>query len=161
MTVFFDNRHALIDRAHAILECRHQAEDVAQDIYLKLREHPIGQPVTQPLGYLYRMVRNLSIDRLRRQQWENYRSVGEDQAQVLPCSKPSPEAAVIHRAMLAQLHSALMELPERTRQIFEMTQLQGHTQREAARRMEASPTLINFLLRDALIHCRQRLGMPV
>ncbi|WP_166366237.1 sigma-70 family RNA polymerase sigma factor [Pseudomonas akapageensis] len=160
LKTFFENRQALIDRAHAILGCRQQADDVAQDIYLKLREQPVDQPVAHTLGYLYRMVRNLSIDRLRRQQWENCHSVGEEQAHVLLCSKPSPEAAVIHRAMLEQVHKALLELPERTRRIFEMTQLQGHTQREAARQMEASPTLINFLLRDALTHCRRRLGIP-
>lgn len=156
---FLDNRQALIDRANAILGCRYQAEDVAQDIYLKLCEQSVCLPVAHPLGYLYRMVRNLSIDRLRRQHWENCHSVGEEQAYVLLCSKPSPEAAVIHRAMLEQVHRALLELPERTRRIFEMTQLQGHTQREAARREDASPTLINFLLRDALRHCRQRLGV--
>lgn len=159
LDTFLANRPALVDRASALLNCRERAEDVAQDIYLKLCEHPPSGSIRQPLGYLYRMVRNLCIDHLRRQQWEVRHSVDQDSIWELPASSPSPETNTLQRKLLEQLSSALSELPVRTRKVFEMTQVDGHTQREAAREVGASPTLINFLLRDALGHCRQRLGV--
>lgn len=58
---------------------------------------------------------------------------------------------------LRQLLAALAELTPRMRQVFTLSQLEGLTQREVATTMGASPTLINFILRDTLVHCRARL----
>jgi RNA polymerase sigma-70 factor (ECF subfamily) len=33
----------------------------------------------------------------------------------------------------------------------------GHTQREIAQMLDVSPTLVNFMIRDALDHCRSAL----
>ncbi|MFC6978486.1 sigma factor-like helix-turn-helix DNA-binding protein [Microbulbifer taiwanensis] len=52
---------------------------------------------------------------------------------------------------------ALGELPERTRRVFELYRMGGHTQREIAKMLGVSPTLVNFMIRDALNHCRSAL----
>jgi hypothetical protein len=53
--------------------------------------------------------------------------------------------------------AALQELPERTRQAFELHRIDGVPQREIASQMQVSPTLVNFMVRDAHNHCRSKL----
>jgi RNA polymerase sigma-70 factor (ECF subfamily) len=55
------------------------------------------------------------------------------------------------------LSSALAQMPERTRYAFEMYKLHGRTQNDIAKDLGVSPTLVNFMVRDALLHCRQAL----
>jgi RNA polymerase sigma factor (sigma-70 family) len=52
---------------------------------------------------------------------------------------------------------ALDELPERTRSAFELYRSGSYTQREVAQQLGISTTLVNFMIRDARIHCRQSL----
>ncbi len=61
------------------------------------------------------------------------------------------------RQALCALAGALSELPERTQRAFEMCRLQGMTQKEIASELGVSPTLVNFMVRDACIHCRAKL----
>ena len=41
-----------------------EADDIAQDLWLRLRAVPVG-PIANPVGYLYRMALNLAVDRAR------------------------------------------------------------------------------------------------
>lgn len=69
----------------------------------------------------------------------------------------SPEIEHEDRQTLEAISSALQTLPERTRYAFEMYRLHGRTQKEIAEELGVSPTLVNFMVRDALIHCRKTL----
>lgn len=151
------HRRVLIDAARGVLGCRSRAEDVVHDAFLKLWESGDRHVVEDPLRYLFRMVRNLSIDRLRRQALEGRYSADEDALDELPAPQSGPEQRAIGQLEWQRLQHALGELPERTRTVFTMSQLEGYSQREVASHLSASPTLVHFLLRDALSHCRSRL----
>lgn len=45
--------------------------------------------------------------------------------------------------------------PKRTRYAFEMYRLHGVPQKDIAKELGVSPTLVNFMIRDALVHCRK------
>ncbi len=53
--------------------------------------------------------------------------------------------------------AALEELPERTWHAFELHRIGGMSQRDIALQLKVSPTLVNFMIRDAHNHCRLRL----
>jgi hypothetical protein len=52
---------------------------------------------------------------------------------------------------------ALRELPERTSHVFQMHRIDGVSQRDIASQLLVSPTLVNFMVRDAHNHCRSKL----
>ena len=155
--LYCEHRHILIDAAQRVLSCRSRAEDVVQDAFLKLWESGDRHNIDDPLRYLFRMVRNLAIDRLRHQALEGRYSADEDLLDELPAPQSGPEQRAIGQLEWQRLQFALGELPERTRTVFTMSQLEGYSQREVASHLCASPTLVHFLLRDALKHCRNRL----
>jgi RNA polymerase sigma factor (sigma-70 family) len=74
----------------------------------------------------------------------------------------TPEALAIDRQQLSIVEQALAQLPERARRVFELYRLEGRTQRDIATMFGISPTLVNFMIRDALDQCRDALrqGRP-
>lgn len=155
--LYSEHRHILIDVARGVLGCRARAEDVVQDAFLKLFERVECRTIEEPLRYLFRMVRNLSIDRLRRLALEGRHSSAEEHLHELLVPQSGIEQQAIDQLQWQRLQRVLDELPERTRTVLRMSQLEGYSQREVAASLNASPTLVHFLLRDALDHCRNRL----
>jgi RNA polymerase sigma factor (sigma-70 family) len=152
--MFITNRQTFINAAARILGCRSHAEDVVHDAYLKLRSaSAIPGPHSQ-ISYLLRVVRNLAIDRYRRQALEKRYAGSEEEGLYICATGASPEVLHESRQTLEALSEALAQLPERTRYVFEMYRLQGKTQSAIAAELGVSPTLVNFMVRDTLVHCR-------
>jgi RNA polymerase sigma-70 factor (ECF subfamily) len=154
------NRHrgVLTDFAQGLLGCRARAEDVVQDAFLKLWEDGDPRAIRDALKYLFRVVRNLAIDRLRRLGLEGRYQVDDERGLDVPAATPSPERVVLGELHWQHLQRALGELPTRTRTAFTMSQVEGYSQREVASHLRASPTLVHLMVRDAVYHCRVRLG---
>lgn len=155
LCTYHTHREGLLRLAAKFLGCRARAEDVVQDAFVKMLESDLAS--TEPARYMFRVVRNLAIDRLRRQRLERNHGA-ETQLQEQPRFEMSPERVLAGRESVDQLVGALNELPKRMRIVFNLSQIQGYTQRDVARVIGTSPTMVNFLLRDTLSHCRARLG---
>lgn len=113
--VLLANREALL----RFLQARGagtEAEDILQELWLKLATRPPSAPVSEPLGYLHRMAHNLMHDRTR----TAIRRRGREAAwwEDRPAEAPSAEDALLVRDDLADAERALDELGERTRSIF-------------------------------------------
>ncbi|ODC05354.1 hypothetical protein BFW38_10165 [Terasakiispira papahanaumokuakeensis] len=162
LMLYQQHERALIDCAERLLGSRAQAEEVVQDAFLKIWEQRLGDNVREPQRFLFRIVRNLALDRLRRQSLEQ-RYLQQQlsiEMDTVPAGS-SPEEETLGMDMLRQLVMALSELPTRMRRVLILIRLEGRTQRDVAQCLGVSPTLVNFILRDTLAHCRQRLQLPV
>ena len=155
---FTAHRSQLHQVAARILGNRDRAEDVIQDAYLKITEVRAVLVVKQPVAYIFRVVRNLAIDHYRRASLESSLFTVEEEAHSVPSPAATPEAVSISRQQLSLVAEALDQLPKRTRRVFELYRVGGHTQREIAQMLGVSPTLVNFMIRDALDHCRNALN---
>lgn len=155
---FVSYRRALIETAARIVGCRAGAEDVVQDTFVKLFDQDeCGIVIRQPVGYLFQTVRNLAIDRHRRAALEQRHAGTEEDGLLVASEAASPEAISLGRESLGTVANALAELPERTQQAFEMYRIRGMKQKEIAGVLGVSPTLVNFMIRDAMTHCRDAL----
>lgn len=56
---------------------------------------------------------------------------------------------------LENIADALTRLAPAHRYAFEMYRLHGMPQKDIAKELGVSPTLVNFMIRDALVHCRK------
>ncbi len=152
---FLDNRTTLIKIATRITGCRSRAEDVVQDAFFRLRRSPSAASIRGHLSYIYQTVRNLAIDHYRKQVSEKrYYSPEEDGFNVA-VHGASPEALHLNQATLEVIAEQLTQLPERTQYAFEMYCLHGIPQKVIASELGVSPTLVNFMIRDAMQLCRQ------
>lgn len=154
--VFVKERIKIFNSVLKILANRELAEDVVHDAYLKVKEAGATLAITQPSAYAFRVARCLAIDRYRRRALETGLFAGESE-EGQGVSYTTPERIEIGREELRQVSKAMEALPSRTRRAFELYRMGGYTQREVAEQLGVSTTLVNFMIRDALSHCRSAL----
>ncbi|WPP02035.1 RNA polymerase factor sigma-70 [Pseudomonas sp. HR96] len=153
--LFLDNYPLLVKVAMRITGCRSYAEDVVQDAFIRLNRSPMAATVKSQVSYLFQVVRNLSIDHYRKQILERRYAAPAEEGLDAAIASATPEAIHDDRQTLALIDVALAQLPQRTRYAFEMYRIHGRPQKELAAELGVSPTLVNFMIRDAQVHCHQ------
>ncbi|MCW2271589.1 RNA polymerase factor sigma-70 [Pseudomonas sp. JUb96] len=157
LDVFYDQRSRLIGLAARITGCRSHAEDIVHEAFMKVDDAGETEQIRSQASYLTRVVRNLSIDHYRRRQFEE-RLISQDTDSYEPPvhHAETPEALVSDQQLLERVSGALADLPERTRYAFEMCRIHGMKQKDIAKALGVSPPLVHAMIREALLHCREK-----
>ena len=139
------------------------AEDLVQDIYVRLSGLEQPAEIQNPMAYLYRLGSNLMLDRLRGERRTAHRDgawldsqttrVGTEEIS----AEPSAEAAVAARQRLALLTAAISELNPQTQRIFRMHKLEGLSHPEVAAQLGISRSAVEKHMMAALKHLLRRL----
>ena len=129
--------------AARMLGDRAEAEDVAQEAMLRLwRQAPKWrQGEAKVTTWLYRVVSNLCVDRLRKT-----RETVELHVALEPADgSPGAEAGLLQAARVAALDAALRDLPERQRQAVVLRHIEGLANPEIAAVMEIGVEAVESL----------------
>ena len=149
---FLDNRTALFRYLCARKVPADEAEDILQDLFVKLEGLKPG-PIAEPRAYLHRMAENLLYDRRRTAGWRSSREEAWVAAQLGGTreadARPSAERTLIAREELAHVSAALSGLPDKTLTIFRLYRLDGLRQREIAEHLGVSVSSVEKHLRRA------------
>lgn len=157
VSLFIRRRAELVDYAASIVGCRSRAEDVVQEAYLRFDDAAERSRLTRPTGYLFRTVRNLAIDLVRRLALENRHVDDGAEPEKIRTEIATPETILLRRAELQIVREALAELPERTRVALAMYRFDGKKLKDIARHLGISVALAHALVHEGLMHCRQYL----
>lgn len=155
--LFLSNYPVLLKVATRITGCRSYAEDVVQDAFIRLNRSGFSTTVKSQVSYMFQVVRNLSIDHYRKQTLERRHAAPEEEGLQASVFSATPETINLNQQTLALIDIALSELPKRTRYAFEMYRIHGCPQKDLAGELGVSPTLVNFMIRDAQVHCHKAL----
>ncbi|WP_137390262.1 RNA polymerase sigma factor [Rhodoligotrophos defluvii] len=152
-------RPALIAFATPILGSREAAEDVVQEAFLRFSPtlSRTGYPA-QPLGYLYRIVRNLALDVLKRRKIEAREAEHEMPFWTRPRSEATPEQSALFCAQVKIVSRVMEQLPEKARQAVELHRFGGHTLEEVADELGISVATAHRYVRSALIEIAEALA---
>ncbi|MBA5868513.1 MAG: sigma-70 family RNA polymerase sigma factor [Nitrospira sp. CR2.1] len=156
LDLYLSHRGELINYAAGIVGCRTMAEDVVQEAYLRFHRPADRPDVATPVGYLFRIVRNLAVDWSRRLTLERRHIDVCETPPAVAESRPSPEEEVASRQELQLVMDALAELPERTRLALELHRFGGFTMEQIGTRLNLSATSAHNLIHQALAHCQSR-----
>lgn len=162
LALYLAHRGELVNYASGIVGDRARAEDVVQEAWLRFGAAAAKGAPEEPLGYLYRVVRNLAIDGRRRMVREARvvdHGIAAD-AEATATHEPSPESRAEGREELRLLRAALAELPERTRVALEMHRFGGFKLREIAAHLGISVTVTHEIIAQGVAHCRWRVRPP-
>ncbi|UUX51055.1 sigma-70 family RNA polymerase sigma factor [Nisaea acidiphila] len=159
LKVYWLHKDFLVSYASGIVGDRASAEDILQEAYLKFSSAAAVQDLDEPIAYLHRIVRNLSLDAKRKHVREasQISTAGDIAFAHVADSSPSPERQASSREEMARLELALEELPDRTRRVLEMYWYEGFTLRDIAGTLGISLGLTHSLVADGLDHCRLKL----
>lgn len=158
LSIYLECRGDLVRYASGIVGEISHAEDVVQEAYLRFEATLTARAIEEPVAYLYRIVQNLALDKVRRRTLETriFKPVSENSIQGIAEDRPSPETEVLDRDGLRALKVAIEELPPRTRIALEMHRLGGHTLKDIAAALQISLTAAHELVVEGLNHCKRR-----
>ncbi len=119
------------------------AEDVAQEAFLRLwKIAPTWKPEAQISTWLYRVVRNLAIDAIRRRKTAAAEELEDD----FKSNEPTPLENLSMSRGKAQISEAIQRLPERQRAAIILVHFGECTGAEAADALKVSIDALESLL---------------
>lgn len=142
------------------------AEDILQDVFLRLIQTEETTSVMQVSGWLYQVARNSIIDRSRKQTEEripqNAIQKGEDTfiyevTEILADDDLSPDKEYLKALVWEELGQALDELPSEQRFVFEQTELNGVSFKELSSQTGVPVKTLLSRKHYAVKHLRKRL----
>ncbi|MBR0110511.1 MAG: sigma-70 family RNA polymerase sigma factor [Bacteroidales bacterium] len=130
--------------AFYILESEEEARDAVQDAFVKLwNDRETLGDVNSPKAYAIRLVKNLCIDRIRRQRLEFPEELPE---------RVSPEGQddeIDQKERLNMVMEAIKSLPDRQREILWLRTVENLSYDEISERLGMTPLTLRVLLSRA------------
>jgi RNA polymerase sigma factor (sigma-70 family) len=134
------------------------AEDLVQDVFLRLQARADGESIENVEGYLFKVARNVLISRYRDQRvhGEGMSDVWDDAASERP-DELSPERILIAKQEYERLIEAILALPPRARTAFQFHRFENMTYQAIAVRMGISKMSVKELMQRAIDRLAQEM----
>lgn len=133
-----------------------EAEDAAQEAFVRLWEHRERWSGSSARAVLFRIGRNRMLDRRRRSTVR--RRHREEAAREGGARPTTPVEDLAARELRARVETAVAELPERRREIFRLVRQRGLRYAEVAEVLELSPQTVANQMSRALHELRRALS---
>ena len=134
------------------LQHHHQSEDLSQEVFYRaLKSNYCFTSIKEPQAWLMGIAKHVIIDHWRRQHIE--RLYLEALAYLPEEFYPSAEHEVCIRETLYQVHLMLEKLPQRTAQVFLLSQLDGLTYYKIAEKLGISEATVKRDMKQAFLAC--------
>jgi len=147
---------------------KEDAEDILQDVFYQLAKVDTAMnPIEQVAAWLYRVARNMIINKQIKKREEELPSYQNDDDEMLndisemlfsKQTAPSPETEYLRSLMWVELENALSELPWEQREVFEMTELDGLSFKQISAATGVPVKTLLSRKHYAVLHLRKRLN---
>lgn len=155
LSAYMERREDLLRYFRVRLRSDEAAEDLVQDIYLKIVDRR-GEAIDNPAAYLYRLGTNLMLDRIkvrrraeaRDAEWHgtNVSDVGGVQ---VAAEAPADEATAA-KLQLSRILEAVRALPPAAQEAFRLHKLEGLSHAETAAAMGVSRSSVEKYMMASL-----------
>jgi RNA polymerase sigma factor (sigma-70 family) len=164
LKLYLTHRSALVDYATSLSGgSRALAEDIVQEAFFRFvpdAADTAASTAEKPLSYLYRIVRNLALDWIRRSAAEARRDRSQMVLGTPEATVPSPEDVLQHRDDLRLVAEVLAGLSPQMREAFELQRFGGLSFQQIGVRMGVSSATAHRLAQSALVEIMRRLQSP-
>ncbi len=145
---------------------KEDVEDILQNVFYSLSKVDLNEnPIEQISAWLYSVARNQIIDRNRKKKEERLPELKNDAdddfltdiSEILISTNDTPETEYLKSLVWKELETALEELPEEQKVVYELTELEGFSFKEIA---ESTGIPVNTLIsrkRYAVLYLREKL----
>ena len=157
-TVFAEHRGLLVAVAYRVLGSLTDAEDAAQDAWLRWRRVPADE-IRDPRGFLVKVVTRLAIDRLRRRQARRETYAGDWLPEPLPTggtAGDAPAQVELGEDVSTALLLVLETLSPLERAVFVLHEAFGYRHAEIGAILDRSEPAVRQLARRARDHVAER-----
>ncbi|MDB4405930.1 MAG: RNA polymerase sigma factor [Akkermansiaceae bacterium] len=150
-TVFSTEETILLHYAFGILGRRELAEEVVQDAFLKLHEH--WEEVDIPRAWLFRCVRNLALNVIRKNKREVIDGGLGERAETREC----PDTELSRMEAVGMIRLLISEMADRDQEMVRLKYFEDLKYQEIAQRLEMSVGNVGYRLHHLLKDLGERL----
>ena len=136
---------------------QHEADDLTQEAYVRAFGRKKAETIKEPVRLLYRIARNLLIDRSRRAQTRPKMESFDREGDMAQPAVLSPAMMAQVQDELAILRAAVADLPERCREVFVLSRFEGLSYAEIAARLGITTKTVENHMARAILACRAAL----
>jgi RNA polymerase sigma-70 factor (ECF subfamily) len=140
--------------AWALLRNRSDADDVAQECFLRLYRRRAWHGIQDERAYLARVVWRMARDRQRRP----VREEGGIEMDTITATDHSPEATAVSSSSIARIHRLIDALPEELRQPLVLSTLEEMTSAQIATVLGIPEGTVRTRIQRARMLLKQKLG---
>ena len=155
-SVFRTHYAHLVRMAESVLRERAIAEEIAQEVMLELWRRRESLEIEQTFAaYLIRSTRNRALNHLRHQR------IASREAAIAATeshSSPSAEEEVLGIELQSVVRNAIDALPDKTREVFQLSRERGLKYAEIASVLDISVKTVEKRMGQALSELRERLA---
>lgn len=143
--------------AYRLTGNRHDAEDLTQDVFIRVfRSLSSYSPGTFE-GWLHRITTNLFLDRARRKQRIRFDTLGDDAAERLQGREPTPAQVYDDRHLDADIQQALDGLAPEYRAAVVLCDIEGLSYEEIAATLNVKLGTVRSRIHRGRAHLREAL----
>ncbi len=145
----------MINHARRFVRDPARAEELAQDVFIRVYTTKRYEPTTKFSTWLYRVATNLCLNELRRPEHQQRLASldaanPDERANELPSPAADPEAAAHGQQLAQRLTAAMARLPAKQRAAFLMARQDHMSHEEIAAALETSVSAVKSLIHRAL-----------
>lgn len=145
--------------AYLLTKSRHDAEDIAQNIFMKLWMRPDVWHETGPMsGYLYVMTRNEIFAHFRHQKIESDYEAKISRSRLfdeLCDGDTSLLENIYYKEMVLLVRMALSQMPGLRREAFELSRFEGMSNKEISEKLQISQRTVEDYIYKTLMELRK------
>ena len=139
--------------AYYVLESEQDAKDAVQDLFIKLWDsRDTLDNVHNPMGYSIRLLKNLCIDRIRKESRLSRADLTDEIA--ADDTADGPQAA---KEQAERLMRAIRKLPARQREVLEMKLLRGMSNEQISQKTGMSNLAVRVMISRARAKIKEAL----
>ena len=156
-SLFEKHGRAMVSFCHHFVRDQARAEELAQDVFLKLhRSAARYQPTARFKTFLYRIASNHCLNELRRGEYAGRRAAQDRELappdpDTLPAGTATPEDHTVARALGGAVEALLARLPEKQRAAFVLARLEGLPYDEIAAVLETTVPAVKSQVHRATV----------
>jgi len=135
-----------------------EIEDIVQETYVRICEISNEEPINSPRSFMYRIVKNLALDYVKRA--ENRLSVSLDDNQnediqdlIEQAGEDSTFNTVASKEEFELFCKAVRQLPLQCRRVFVMKKVYGYSQKEIAADLDISESTVEKHIAFGIKRC--------
>lgn len=134
------------------------ANDVAQEAYIRMMQYQNSRQIRSPSSMLFRIAINVANDLGRSEQVRRVSDQCSLETVELVSDTPSPEREISGKQDLELLRAAIEDLPPKCRQVFLLSRVRRMTYPEIAAHCGISVKMVEKHISRALAVCMKKVG---
>lgn len=157
LSQIFGHRAALQKYLRRFTAGAEDVEDLVQEAYVRVCALPEGQVVDSPRALLFRIARNLAVDRARQKIAHATDDVADFEPLNVSSQEAEPDAQVDLRRRFESFCAAVDSLPPLCRRVFVLRKVYQLSHAEIAQVLGLSHSTIEKHVAKGLLRCRDQL----